>query len=232
MAGQFVAYYHVSTDRQGRSGLGLEAQQASVRGYLSDAAPIAEFTEIETGKRNDRPELKQALALCRKRKARLVIAKLDRLSRNLAFIATLMDSGVEFVAVDNPHATRLTLHILAAVAEHEREMIADRTKAALRAAKARGIRLGRNGADRLAPAYRAEAIERARQLAPLLAELKSAGMSARQMAAQLTARDIPTLTGARWHAQTVIRMLEGKLENVEMKIECLRAEHEPNDLYS
>jgi DNA invertase Pin-like site-specific DNA recombinase len=208
MASQFVAYYRVSTDRQGRSGLGLEAQQAAVRGYLGATAPIAEFTEIETGKRNDRPELKQALALCRKRKARLVIAKLDRLSRTLAFIATLMDSGVEFVAVDNPHATRLTLHILAAVAEHEREMIADRTKAALRAAKARGIRLGRNGADRLAPAYRAEAIARARQLAPLLAELKSAGMSARQMAVQLTARDIPTLHGARWHAQTVIRMLD------------------------
>jgi DNA invertase Pin-like site-specific DNA recombinase len=100
------------------------------------ATSIAEFTEIETGKRNDRPELERALALCRKRKARLVIAKLDRLSRNLAFIAALMDSGVEFVAVDNPHATRLTLHMLAAVAEHEREMIAARTKAALQAAKA------------------------------------------------------------------------------------------------
>jgi DNA invertase Pin-like site-specific DNA recombinase len=208
MADQFVAYYRVSTDRQGRSGLGLQAQQAAVRGYLGARGPIAEFTEIETGKRNDRPELKQALALCRKRKARLVIAKLDRLSRNLAFIATMMDSGVEFVAVDNPHATRLTLHILAAVAEHEREMITDRTKAALQAAKARGIRLGRNGADRLAPAYRAAAIERARQLAPLLAELKSTGMSARQMAVQLTARGIPTPTGARWHAQTVIRMLD------------------------
>ena len=105
-------------------------------------------------------------------------------------------------------ATRLTLHILAAVAEHEREMIAERTKAALQAAKARGIRLGRNGADRLAPAHRAEAIERARQLAPPLAELKNAGISARQMAVQLTARGIPTPTGARWHAQTVIRMLD------------------------
>jgi DNA invertase Pin-like site-specific DNA recombinase len=127
---------------------------------------------------------------------------------NLAFIAALMDSGVEFVAVDNPHATRLTLHILAAVAEHERHMIANRTKAALQAAKARGIRLGRNAADRLAPAYRAAAMERARQLTPLLAELKADGMSARQMAAELTARDIPTPTGARWHAQTVIRVLQ------------------------
>jgi DNA invertase Pin-like site-specific DNA recombinase len=208
MAGQFVAYYRVSTDRQGRSGLGLEAQQAAVRGYLGTAAPFAEFTEIETGRRNDRPELERALALCRKRRARLVIAKLDRLSRNLAFIAALMDSGVEFVAVDNPHATRLTLHILAAVAEHEREMIADRTKAALQAAKARGVRLGRNGADRLAPAQRAQAIERACQLAPLLAELKSAGMSARKMAVQLTARGVPTPSGGRWHAQTVIRMMD------------------------
>ena len=208
MAHQFVAYYRVSTDRQGRSGLGLEAQQAAVRGYLGASAPIAEFIEIESGKRNDRPQLKQALALCRRRKARLVIAKLDRLSRNLAFIAALMDSGVEFVAVDNPHATRLTLHILAAVAEHERHMIADRTKAALQAAKARGIRLGQNGTDRLAPAHRAAAMERARQLAPVLAELKGAGMSARQIAVQLAARDIPTPTGARWHAQTVIRMLE------------------------
>lgn len=208
MADQFVAYYRVSTDRQGRSGLGLEAQQAAVRGYLGAVAPIAEFTEIETGNRNDRPQLKQALALCRKRKVRLVIAKLDRLSRNLAFIATLMDSGVEFVAVDNPHANRLTLHILAAVAEHERHMIADRTKAALQAAKARGVRLGRNGADRLAPAYRAAAMERARQLAPVLADLKSSGMSARQMAAELTTRGIPTATGRRWHAQTVIRVLQ------------------------
>jgi DNA invertase Pin-like site-specific DNA recombinase len=125
----------------------------------------------------------------------------------LAFIAALMDSSVEFVAVDNPHATRLTLHILAAVAEHEREMIAQRTKAALQAAKARGIRLGSNGADRLAPAYRAEAIERARLLAPILAEFKSAGMSSRQMAAELTARGIVTPTGGRWHPQSVLRVL-------------------------
>ena len=208
MASPSVAYYRVSTDRQGRSGLGLEAQRAAVLGYLGAATPIVEFTEIETGKRNDRPELELALALCRKRKARLVIAKLDRLSRNLAFIAALMDSAVEFVAVDNPHATRLTLHILAAVAEHERTMIGDRTKAALLAAKARGVRLGRHGSDQLAPTYRAEAMERARKLAPLLAELKGAGMSARQMAAALTLRGIPTPTGGRWHAQTVIRMLD------------------------
>jgi DNA invertase Pin-like site-specific DNA recombinase len=104
MLGQFVAYYRVSTDRQGRSGLGLEAQQKAVRDYLSGGNIVAEFIEIETGKRNDRPELDKALAECRRHKAKLVIAKLDRLSRNLAFIAALLDAGVEFIAVDNPHA--------------------------------------------------------------------------------------------------------------------------------
>jgi DNA invertase Pin-like site-specific DNA recombinase len=142
--GKFVAYYRVSTDRQGKSGVGLEAQQAAVRQYLNGGSwqLVAEHVEIETGKRDDRPELVKALEACRKHRARLVIAKLDRLSRNLAFIATLMDSGVEFVVVDNPHANKLTVHILAAVAEHEREMISERTKAALQAARARGTRLG------------------------------------------------------------------------------------------
>jgi DNA invertase Pin-like site-specific DNA recombinase len=141
--GKFVAYFRVSTDRQGRSGLGLEAQRRSVLDYLNGGRweLTAEFTEVESGKRSDRPELDKALAACKKYKAKLVIAKLDRLSRNLAFIATLMDSG-EFVAVDNPHANKLTIHILAAVAQHEREIISARTSAALQAAKARGKRLG------------------------------------------------------------------------------------------
>jgi hypothetical protein len=128
-AGQIAGicpYYRVSTDRQGRSGLGLEAQREAVRHHLAGVGGtlISEHTEIETGKRNDRIELQNALACCRRHKAKLVIAKLDRFSRNVAFIAAMMDSRVEFVACDNPHATRLTLHILAAVAEHEREMIA------------------------------------------------------------------------------------------------------------
>ncbi len=203
----FVAYYRVSTDRQGRSGLGLDAQREAVRRHLasSGATPLAEFVEVESGKRNNRPELQKALLACRRHKARLIIAKLDRLSRNVAFIATMMDSGVEFVACDNPHATRLTLHILAAVAEHEREMIAARTKAALQAAKARGVQLGRNGAEYLAPAYKAAAIERARQLQPVLQGLK--GMSAREIAAELTRRGIRTPRGGRWHPQTVMRLL-------------------------
>jgi DNA invertase Pin-like site-specific DNA recombinase len=131
-----------------------------------------------------------------------------RLSRNMAFIAAMMDSGVEFVACDNPHATRLTLHILAAVAEHERDMIASRTKAALPAAKARGAQLGRNGAEKLAPANKAAAVERAVQLKPIMAELAGAGMSARQIAAELTARGIATPRAGRWHPQTVARVME------------------------
>src|SRR6476659_8403744 len=143
--GKFVAYFRVSTDKQGKSGLGLEAQRKSVLDYLDGGrwSLVAEFTEIESGKRNDRPELEKALAACKKQKAKLVIAKLDRLSRNLAFIAALMDSGVEFVAVDNPHANKLTVHILAAVAQHEREIIGQRTRDALQAAKARGKKLGK-----------------------------------------------------------------------------------------
>ena len=207
--GGFVAYYRVSTDRQGRSGLGLEAQRKAVQDFLNGAALGAglEFTEVETGKRNERPQLAKALAACRKHKAKLVIAKLDRLSRNLAFIAQLMDAGVEFVAVDNPHANKLTIHILAAVAQHEREMIGERTRAALQVAKKRGVKLGRNGAEQLAPLYRQAALARAAHLAPILKELQGAGLSARQMAAKLSERNVPTPQGGRWHAQTVIRVL-------------------------
>jgi DNA invertase Pin-like site-specific DNA recombinase len=141
------------------------------------------------------------------RKAKLVIAKLDRLSRNLAFIAALMDSGVEFIAVDNPHANKLTLHILAAVAEHERVMISERTRAALHAAKARGTKLGRNGCERLAPLYRAAAIQRASNIAPILFELKRKGLSARGIATELMARGVPTVKGGKWHPQTVLRAM-------------------------
>jgi DNA invertase Pin-like site-specific DNA recombinase len=206
---RFIAHFRVSTARQGRSGLGLGAQQEAVRQYLASVGGVlvAEFTEVESGKRNTRPELEKALAACKRHKCRLVIAKLDRLSRNVAFIAKLMDGKIEFVACDNPVATRLTLHILAAVAEHEREAISQRTKAALQAAKARGIRLGRNGADVLAPANRAKAMERAAQLQPVLAKLVTAGMSHRKIATELTARGVPTPQGGRWHPQTVSRVL-------------------------
>src|SRR3954469_11857326 len=143
---KFVAYYRVSTEKQGRSGLGLEAQQEAVRSYLNGGGwhLMAEVVEVESGKKNDRPRLAEALRLCRLHGAILIIAKLDRLARNVAFISNLMESGVEFTAVDFPQANRLTVHILAAVAEHEREMISRRTKDALAAAKARGTKLGGN----------------------------------------------------------------------------------------
>jgi DNA invertase Pin-like site-specific DNA recombinase len=208
-ARRFVAYYRVSTDRQGRSGLGLEAQQKAVRDYLDGGAweIVAEFVEVESGKRADRPELTRALDACRKHKARLVIAKLDRLSRNLAFSATLMDSGVEFVAVDNPHANKLTIHILAAVAEHEREAISERTKAALAAAKARGTKLGTpdpaGAVARMGEALRAQTARFAANVLPIIREVQAAGhTSANAIAGQLNARKVATARGGRWtHVQ-------------------------------
>jgi DNA invertase Pin-like site-specific DNA recombinase len=145
--GRIVAYYRVSTDRQGRSGLGLEAQQEAVRTYLNGGnwKLVGEFVEIESGKRADRPKLSEALRICRLQRATLVIAKLDRLSRNAHFLLGLQEAGVDFVAADSPHANRLTVHILAAVAEDEAKRIAERTKAALAAAKARGTKLGGSG---------------------------------------------------------------------------------------
>ena len=172
--GKFIAYFRVSTDKQGKSGLGLEAQRKAVLDYLNGGrwTLVQEFVEIESGKHSDRQQLAAALAACKKHRAKLVIAKLDRLSRNLAFIAALMESSVEFVAVDNPHANKLTVHILAAVAEHEREMISERTKAALQAAKARGVRLGNpqlaKAAKRGVAAVRANARQFAANVLPII----------------------------------------------------------------
>jgi DNA invertase Pin-like site-specific DNA recombinase len=205
MRGKFFSYLRVSTDRQGERGHGLDAQRKAVADYLNGGAweLLGEFVEIESGKRNGRPKLAEALAACKKHRARLVIAKLDRLSRNVAFIATLMDGKIDFVCCDFPSANRLTLHILAAVAEHEREMIAKRTKDGLAAAKAKGVVLGNR---ELAAANKASAIERAKALAPILGECQ--GMSARQIAVELNARKVATPTGAPWSAKTIIRVRE------------------------
>ena len=165
MPTKFIAYHRVSTDRQGRSGLGLEAQQAAVRSYLDGGAGqlVGEFTEIESGHKNERPELAEALTFCKKHKATLLIARLDRLARNVHFISGLMETKVRFIACDMPEATPFMLHIYAAAAQEEARAISARTKAALQAAKARGVRLGRN-AERLAPANKAAAVERAKNL--------------------------------------------------------------------
>jgi DNA invertase Pin-like site-specific DNA recombinase len=219
--GKFVAYYRVSTDKQGRSGLGLEAQQEAVRTYLNGGPwrLVGEVVEVESGKRNDRPKLGEALRLCRLHGATLVIAKLDRLARNVAFISNLMESGVDFVAVDLPQANRLTVHILAAVAEHEAAMISQRTKDALAAAKARGRRLGGDrgniravaaeGAARSRAARSAKARSKAADVAPIIAEVLASGLSSlRQMAGALNARSIPAPRGGDWRAVQVKRVLE------------------------
>jgi DNA invertase Pin-like site-specific DNA recombinase len=176
-----ISYLRVSTARQGESGLGLEAQRAAVRGFL-DAEPDAEFVEIESGKMASRPQLLAAMAECKRLKARLVVAKLDRLTRNLHFLTGLIDSKVDFVAVDNPHANKLTLHILGAVAESERDAISTRTKAALQAAKARGQKLG--GAADSHPSRHIRQ-ERLAALRPQLTEWVESGVSIREMAGRL-----------------------------------------------
>jgi DNA invertase Pin-like site-specific DNA recombinase len=208
----FIAYFRVSTDRQGRSGLGLEAQRSTVTGYVAGRGEIVgEFTEIESGRKVDRPQLQAALDLAARRKATLVIARLDRLARNVAFIANLMDSRVDFVACDMPEANRLTLHILAAVAEHEREMISLRTKAALAAAKARGTRLGNpdgRTARVAAAASLAEAADRfAATVHPMAEGLRSQGLGLREIARRLNERGIRTPRGKGWQANSVRNLL-------------------------
>jgi DNA invertase Pin-like site-specific DNA recombinase len=189
------------------SGLGLDAQRESVQRFLaSGQALAAAFTEIESGRRDtNRPQLHAALAECRKRRATLLIARLDRLARNVAFIANLMESGVDFVAVDMPTANRLTIHILAAVAEHEREMISARTKAALAQAKARGKQLGNpRPLEALKLANAARATERpAKHVLDLITNWKSQGKGLREMARELNRLNIRTPRGCQWYACTV-----------------------------
>ena len=192
---KWVSYLRVSTDKQGASGLGLEAQRKAVADYLNGGkwTLAKEFVEIESGKRSDRPKLAEALALCKKLKAKLIVAKLDRLGRNVHFLSGLMESGVDFVAVDQPFANKLTIHILAAVAEHEREMISTRTRDALAAAKARGVKLG---GPKLAEVCRighrtqAEQADRfAANTRPVIEQIRKSGItSLRAIAAALNAR--------------------------------------------
>jgi DNA invertase Pin-like site-specific DNA recombinase len=204
-----IAYYRVSTQKQGHSGLGLDAQRTAVRDYLRGGTwdLVSEYTEVESGKRANRPQLAFALAECKARGATLIIAKLDRLARNVAFIANLMESGVEFVAADNPTANKLMLHMLAAFAEHEREQISARTKAALSAAKARGVILGRY-ATTLAAQKRIEANENAKSYAQIISDIRGSGtVTVRGITAELNRRGIPSVSGRSWHVPTVHRLL-------------------------
>lgn len=209
MNGKFVAYYRVSTSRQGESGLGLEAQRSAVVSYLNGGnwTVLAEFVEIESGKKAKRPQLAAAMAAAKKAKATLIVAKLDRLARNLHFLSGLMEGGVDFLAVDNPTANRLTVHILAAVAEDEGRRISDRTKAALAAAKARGTVLGKNG-TKLATANKAAADEFAAGLEILVEKYLAAGLSRSDIADSLNRQEIATPRGGRWHVTSVQRMVK------------------------
>jgi DNA invertase Pin-like site-specific DNA recombinase len=216
--GKLISYVRVSTQRQGASGLGLEAQRTAVANYaqLSGHDIICEIQEIESGRKCDREQLTRALALCRLHRATLIVAKLDRLARDVEFLARLMNTGVEFVACDNPHANRLTLHILAAVAEDEARRISERTRVALAAAKARGVALGgcrshsfsaqerSCGSARGGAVRAAQARERALALKPVLDELRAKGCQTLQaLADALNERRIPTERGGRWHAASV-----------------------------
>ncbi|TPG52451.1 recombinase family protein [Roseomonas nepalensis] len=227
---RFVAYYRVSTDKQGRSGLGLEAQRAAVAAHVagvSRAVVVAEFVEVESGRKKDRPQLAAALAAVRAHCAVLVIAKLDRLARNVHFVSGLLESGVEFVAADMPTVNRLTVHILAAVAEEEARIISARTKAALAAAKARGVRLGNPNlrAGSHAQARAANAVrsacsrDRIADVLPFIESAKTAGTSTLQEIANASdARGVPTPSGrgARWHPSQVGRVV-GRYQRAAVK---------------
>jgi DNA invertase Pin-like site-specific DNA recombinase len=223
--GKWVAYYRVSTDKQGRSGLGLVAQKAAVAQFLNggDWQMVREFTEVESGKKDDRPKLQEALAACRMYGAKLVIAKLDRLSRNAAFLMNLQAAGVAFTCADMPNADNFTVGVLALVAQKEREAISARTKAALQAAKAtRNLKLGGKRFDASGNPVtltleniakgRAEkarrAYEKAVNIAPAIRELQAKGVtSLAGLAAGLNDLGITTRRGGQWQAVQVQRVL-------------------------
>ena len=219
-----IGYLRVSTKGQGESGLGIEGQRTAIEGYAKQQGVtlVMAYTEVESGKLADRPELARALSHARRIKATLVVAKLDRLARNVAFLSALMDSKVPFVACDNPHANRLTLHILAAVAEAEARAISERTKAALAAYKARGGKLGaalpqcrnltqaarKRGAQCAGLAVAKAASEAYADLAPMMGEMRGRGMTLYGIAGELNAQGHTTRRGRPWNPVQVARVLE------------------------
>jgi DNA invertase Pin-like site-specific DNA recombinase len=219
---RFVSYLRVSTTKQGASGLGIEAQREAVASYLARAANgselLEEFVEVESGKRKDRPQLYKAIERCELAGANLIIARLDRLSRNAHFLLSLQEAKVPFIACDNPHADKFTVGILALVAQKEAEAISERTKAALKAAKARGKRLGNpNGASHLwgrgnmeaVTALKSKANAKAQKLKGQLEAIKLDGhLTLTAIASELTRRGIVTSLGGSWHPMGVKRLLE------------------------
>lgn len=208
MALEFFTYYRVSTTRQGVSGLGLDAQKVAAQSFLkgSSGVLLGEYTEVESGRKADRPKLKEALKACRLRGATLLIAKLDRLARNVHFISGLLETDVKFVAIDMPNADRFMLHVYAAMAEEEARRISERTKSALRSAKARGVKLGINGKV-LAQQNILAADQFARQIGPQIEQLQNTdGLSFRGIAKSLNNQAIRTANGASWHPTSVYRV--------------------------
>lgn len=228
MDGRFVIYYRVSTDKQGRSGLGLEAQRETVMRYLNGGSHevVSEFTEVESGGKDDRPELTKAIRDCRLKNSKLIVSKLDRLSRDLGFITDLQKSGVQFVIADMPDATELTIHIYAAMAQHERRLISQRTKEALARAKANGKQLGNpclqrgeqipgSGDTVKANEIRTrKADEFALEIQGVIRELcgdcasSKATPSLREIAGCLNRTGYRTARGSLWHPTSVKRILD------------------------
>lgn len=216
--GRFIAYYRVSTDEQGKSGLGLEAQKQAVMGYLNGGSwqLLKEFTEIESGKINERPELQKALKECKRYNATLIIAKLDRLSRNTAFIANLLETDTEFIAVDNPNANKLFIRIMAAISEEERDLISQRTKAALKAAKERGTKLGspQNLTDEAKAKGRAilskKADNYADSMRSIIKEYITEGLSLNKIACKMNDDGIKSPRGkiGSWTAKSVSNLIK------------------------
>lgn len=212
---KLVSYLRVSTREQGDSGLGIEAQRSAVETYTKSVSGtiIAEYLEVESGKNNKRPKLAAAIAQAKADNATLVVAKLDRLARNVAFTAALMESGADFVCCDNPTADRFTIHIFAALAEREAKMISERTKAALGALKARGQKLGNPNAKKDAitasKSNQTKAAEFLAEIRPLAERKRRAGWNQEQIANWLTSKGILTRRGKPWSQVTVGRLLAG-----------------------
>ncbi len=205
---KFICYYRVSTNRQGTSGLGLEAQRKAATEYANQLGGqiIREFIEVESGKRNNRPKLSEALDKCRSTTSILLIAKLDRLARNVHFISGLLESNVRFVAADMPNADKFMLHVYAAMAEEEGRRISERTKAALSRAKERGVKLG-EAAKLVEDRNATRADKFAAEIGPKIARLRfDFDLSFKQIAEELNSKDIPSFRGGSWHQTTVFRV--------------------------
>lgn len=207
---RYVAYFRVSTEKQGKSGLGLAAQRTLVERFLSAGDEvIAEFVEVQSGKNDERVELWKAIAHAKKQDAKILIAKLDRFSRKVSFIAGIMEQGIGLVVAEMPHATDFQLHIFAALAQEERRLISERTRNALGEAKKRGIKLGKNGKV-LAVQRRREADKRAEALRPIIMPMVEAGLSYGEIARRLNEQGTLTVNGRRFHAQQV-KQVVGRL---------------------